>query len=237
MGNLTEIPDFLAEQRDASPAELQHLFISFEDFWERKLWHQLTDCLIEFFNHPESAPQRLAFYKNFVLTFADKINQLKLVTLALRAATQCKGKVWLREYIAITYIVPEPHERLSFLSAAAKRVDNQSSQDAYVYATVAVATVKLELVDLEGARKELDKAEKILDSFDSVETIVHAAFYQVNADYYQVRIRGGLSAVYVANTSSQNLTLHHTTRTHFCTLRVSISTTLPLLSEEAEPTT
>jgi len=88
----TDIPDFLADQRDAAPADLQRLFISFEDFWERKLWHQLTDSLIEFFNHPESAPQRLSFYKTFILTFADKINQLKLVTLALSAATQCRGK-------------------------------------------------------------------------------------------------------------------------------------------------
>ena len=85
------IPDFLAEQRDAAPADLQHLFISFEDLWERKLWHQLTDSLIGFFNQKESAPQRLAFYKTFILTFADKINQLKLVTLALSAATQCRG--------------------------------------------------------------------------------------------------------------------------------------------------
>jgi 26S proteasome regulatory subunit N9 len=88
----TDIPDFLVDQRDAAPANLQHLFFSFEDYWERKLWHQLTDSLIEFFNHSESAPQRLPFYNNFILTFADKINQLKLVTLALSAAAQCKGK-------------------------------------------------------------------------------------------------------------------------------------------------
>ena len=68
----------------------------------------------------------------------------------------------------------------------ANKVDNPNSQDACVYATVAVATVKLELKDLEGARKDLDKSERILDSFDSVETVVHAAFYRVNAEYYQV---------------------------------------------------
>ncbi|KAE9369610.1 PCI-domain-containing protein [Stipitochalara longipes BDJ] len=170
--NIDTIPDFLAEQRDAAPAELQHLFLSFEDLWERKLWHQLTDALIEFFNHKESAHQRLPFYKTFILTFADKINQLKLVTLALCAASQCR----------------DSQERLSFLEAVAKKVNNPNSQDAYVYATVAVATVKLELKDLEGARKDLDKSEKILDGFDSVETIVHAAFYRVNAEYYQSKL-------------------------------------------------
>ncbi|CAG8972891.1 hypothetical protein HYALB_00001311 [Hymenoscyphus albidus] len=167
--NVDTIPDFLAEQRDAAPADSQHLYITFEDLWERKLWHQLTDALVGFFQVAESASQRLPFYKTFILTFADKINQLKLVTLALSAASQCR----------------DSQERLSFLESVAKKVDNPNSQDAHVYATVAVATVKLELKDLEGTRKDLDKSEKILDNFDSVETIVHASFYRVNAEYYQ----------------------------------------------------
>lgn len=89
--DLETISDFLQEKRDEAPAELQHLFIDFEDQWERKLWHQLTDTLIEYYNKKESAPQRLAVYRKFILKFADKINQLKLVTLALSAASQCKG--------------------------------------------------------------------------------------------------------------------------------------------------
>jgi 26S proteasome regulatory subunit N9 len=87
--NNDAIPDFLAEQRDEAPEELQPLVLDFENFWERKLWHQLTDALVTFFNHEDSAPQRLAFYKVFILKFADKINQLKLVDLALKAAEQC----------------------------------------------------------------------------------------------------------------------------------------------------
>lgn len=86
------IPDFLAEQRDAAPEELQGLVLEFEDFWERKLWHQLTEALLKFFQDPRSEPQRLPFYKVFILKFADKINQLKLVELALPAAEGCDGK-------------------------------------------------------------------------------------------------------------------------------------------------
>ncbi|KAF4773258.1 PCI domain-containing protein [Colletotrichum scovillei] len=163
------IPDFLAEQRDEAPEELQHLVLEFENYWERKLWHQLTDALGQFFSHPGSKPQRLSFYKVFILKFADKINQLKLVDLALKAATECS----------------DDEERLTFLQGVAKKVDNENSQDALVYASVAVARVKLDLEDMDGARKDLDTAERILDSFDSVETIVHAAFYDANANYYQ----------------------------------------------------
>ena len=60
----------------------------------------------------------------------------------------------------------DSEERLAFLTAAANKVNNPNSQDAYVYATVAVATVKLELKDLEGARKDLDKSETIVDDPD-----------------------------------------------------------------------
>merc|ERR1711937_389262 len=116
------IADFLAEQRDEAPEELQPLVLDFENYWERKLWHQLTDALVEFFNHPGSAPQRLPFYKTFILKFADKINQLKLVQLALKAAQQCK----------------DDNERLEFLQSVAIKVDNKNSQDALVYASVAV---------------------------------------------------------------------------------------------------
>lgn len=80
----------------------------------------------------------------------------------------------------------DDNERLAFLQSVAKKVDNENSQDALVYASVAVARVKLSLNDLDAARKDLDDAERILDSFDSVETIVHAAFYDANASYYQV---------------------------------------------------
>ncbi|KAI0836820.1 hypothetical protein F5Y06DRAFT_272389 [Hypoxylon sp. FL0890] len=169
--NVDSIADFLADQRDETPDELQHLVIQFENYWERKLWHQLTDALIEFFANPLSEKQRLKFYKVFILKFADKINQLKLVDLGLKAATQCR----------------DDQERLTFLTDLAKKVDNENSQDAFVYATTAVARVQLDLRDLESSRKNLDKAERILDSFDSVETKVHAAFYQVNADYYKAK--------------------------------------------------
>jgi len=78
-------------------------------------------------------------------------------------------------------------EALEFLTTIATKVNKPASKDAYVYATVEVARVKLLLADMEGARKALDEAEKNLETFDSVESVVHASFYRVNADYYNVR--------------------------------------------------
>ena len=69
----------------------------------------------------------------------------------------------------------------------AEKVNTPATQDAYVYALVETASLKLLLGQVETVRKDLDAASKILDSFDSIDTIIHAAFYRVNADYYSVR--------------------------------------------------
>lgn len=66
-------------------------------------------------------------------------------------------------------------------------MNKSETQDAYVYALADVASVKLRLQNLEGAQKDLETCQKTLDTFDSVETVVHASFYKVNADYYHVR--------------------------------------------------
>lgn len=85
------ISNFLEDQRDNAPAEFQPLFIDLEDLWERKLWHQLTERLLEYFNQKESELVRLPLYNQFILSFADKINQLKLVKLALKANDEIEG--------------------------------------------------------------------------------------------------------------------------------------------------
>lgn len=166
-----KIADFLSEQRDQAPDDLQHYFLSFEDFWERKLWHELTDILVRYYREPQSARQRIPIFNNFIKSFADKINQLKLVRIGLDTSKEFS----------------DSQERLSFLSALASRVDKPDSQDAYVYSLSSVANNRLDLNQNSEARKDLDKCESILDGFDSVETDVHANFYWVSARYYQTQ--------------------------------------------------
>lgn len=164
------IPNLLGDQRDQAPDDQQHYFIEFEDYWERKLWHELTDKLVEYFDTPESAKQRIPLFETFIKSFANKINQLKLVELGLNAASQY-GDV---------------EERHKFLTSLAKSVNKPASQDAYVYATVAVASIQIRKNENESARQKLDECERILDGFDSVENVVHASFYRANAEYYKV---------------------------------------------------
>lgn len=89
--------------------------------------------------------------------------------------------------IQADHILLDDQERLSFLTTLANKTNTTDTQDAYVYALADVANVKLSLKDLDGAQKDLATCQQVLDTFDSVETVVHASFYKVNADYYHVR--------------------------------------------------
>ena len=87
-----KIAQRLADLRENAPEEFQQTLIDIEDNWERKLWHQLTDVLVNFFSDPKSSPVRRTLFQQFISTFADKINQLKYVYLGLLVAPDYKSK-------------------------------------------------------------------------------------------------------------------------------------------------
>lgn len=84
-------------------------------------------------------------------------------------------------------------------------MNTPATQDAYVYALVEAASLKLLLGQGEAVRKDLDGAAKILDTFDSVDPVIHAAYYRVNADYYSVCLCS------ITLTSRAKSTTHSTT--------------------------
>lgn len=50
-----------------------------------------------------------------------------------------------------------------------------------------VAQYKLRLNEMDEVKKAIDTSEKILDRFDSVETVIYASFYRVSAEYYKAK--------------------------------------------------
>ena len=89
--HLDEVPDFLAGLREAAPDEHAMVFVNFEDLFDRKLWHELTEALLEWYNKPDSFQQRPVLFKNFVILIAEKINKLRLVQLALKSLGALPG--------------------------------------------------------------------------------------------------------------------------------------------------
>ncbi|KAG9304257.1 hypothetical protein G9A89_019819 [Geosiphon pyriformis] len=161
----------LNELRTHASVELQEYFRNFEDLHERKLWHQLTLKIEELFANPASRDFQIPLFQHFISDWENKMNKLKLVTLGLSAAKQFDDQT----------------AALSFLTSLVQKVDTPQTQDAYVHAVMETAYMKLLLRDLEGTKAAMDECEKILEKFDSVETVIHASFYRVCADFYKAK--------------------------------------------------
>ncbi|GJJ78095.1 26S proteasome regulatory subunit N9 [Entomortierella parvispora] len=167
----SDIPQFLAAQKQHAPASLQNYYNTFEDLYERKLWHQLTLSVQEFVSKPESGPFQVALYHQFISDWAGKMSQLKLVTLGVSAARQ----------------IPDHKEAREFLKTLTEKVNKDETRDAYVLAKMETTHFGLLLGDLDSTKSDLEECSKYLDSFDSVDPQINASFLRVSADYYKIK--------------------------------------------------
>lgn len=164
-----DVPTILATLRMEADPELAPLFYTMEDLWERKLWHQLTSTLKEFYADSRSEPLRLRVFTQFVQAFQRKISPLSVVSFGLLAAAQCK----------------DPQEARNFLAKLADKVDTPESWDANLFATIEIARVDLALGKVDDAKELLDKAGKTMDKQDSLDAVINASYYDVKAEYFK----------------------------------------------------
>ncbi|KAE9392748.1 hypothetical protein BT96DRAFT_830219 [Gymnopus androsaceus JB14] len=169
------LDDFIATALSSTPQDLHPFFESFRTLHTRKLWHQLTLKLFEFFDHPLSKPFRVDVFERFVTDFESKLNQLKLVEMGVKVSKE----------------IDNPQTHLTFLTSLLTRISKENSPAAYVLLYANIAHAKLLYGDLDGTKADMDEAWRILDGGDSrlesVESSVNAAYYGVAADYYKAK--------------------------------------------------
>ncbi|RDB18179.1 putative 26S proteasome regulatory subunit rpn9 [Hypsizygus marmoreus] len=165
------LDEFVATALSGTPAELHPYFESFRTLHTRKLWHQLTQKLFQFFDDPLSKPYRVDVFERFVRDFESKINQLRLVEMGVKVSKE----------------IDNPQTHITFLTSLLSRIDATKSQEAHVLLLATIAHAKLIYGDLEGTKTDMDAAWKTLDTLEGVDTGVNAAYYGVAADYYKAR--------------------------------------------------
>ncbi|KAH8114835.1 hypothetical protein DFH11DRAFT_1854667 [Phellopilus nigrolimitatus] len=166
-----DVEEYLTTALSASPQELHTFFESFRTLHERKLWHQLSLKLFEFFRHDVSKPYRVDVFERFVRDFEEKLNQLRLVEMG----------------VIVSKEIDNPATHLSFLTSLLARINTEKSPEAHVLLLSTLSHAKLLYGDLEGTRTDMDSAWKILDDLDGVDVSVNAAYYSVAADYYKAK--------------------------------------------------
>ncbi|KAH0834111.1 hypothetical protein J3R83DRAFT_11399 [Lanmaoa asiatica] len=165
------VDEFIAKALSSTHPDLHPFFEAFKSLYTRKLWHQLTLKLFEFFDHPLSKPCRVVVFQQFLRDFEAKLNQQKLVELGTRVSKE----------------ITNPQAQLGFLSALLSRIDADKSKEAYVLLLANIAHAKLVYGDLEGTKKDMDAAWKTLDQLEGVDNAVNASYYRVAADYYKAK--------------------------------------------------
>ncbi|CAR24769.1 PCI domain-containing protein [Lachancea thermotolerans] len=174
-----DIDTILSTLRTEADPELAGLFYEFEDFYEQKLWHQLTERLDVFFHDERSLPLRLRVYDTFVSKFQDKINQLKLTNFLLLSLKDNSESQDALDYLTDL--------QKSFKEMDEKKQRNDGLKSHYsgiLLIDIEIARIYLVQGDLVKARDSLDEIETTLEFQDSLPLQVISAFYSTSAEYY-----------------------------------------------------
>jgi 26S proteasome regulatory subunit N9 len=171
---MADISGILSTLRTESDAQLSTLFYAFEDLYERKLWHQLTKTLDEFYKSNNSLGIRLRLFTQFISEFKWKLNQMKLVEFLLYSLVE----------------IEEPSEKLEYLNSLSTELQAQEKLDkkqALLFIDIERARCKLHLKQENEARDALDTIDKKISSLDSVDLKLNQSYYSTNSEYYKVK--------------------------------------------------
>lgn len=185
----TDISTVLATLRlELESAELVQYLYQLEDFYERKLWNQLTLTLEQLYNDPESktGSLRVRLFNLFLAQFQNKLNPINVVDFLLQSfedPSDCLDK--LKELKEL--MVADLTKKLS-----SRKVDDLddviSNDEAIVYVNLQIARYQLVLKDLVLAEEILDslsdKFEKTLQNEFSSK--INGAFYLTKCQYYKI---------------------------------------------------
>ncbi|KAI0053498.1 hypothetical protein FA95DRAFT_1481942 [Auriscalpium vulgare] len=166
-----DVEEYLTTAIAATPPELHPFFESFGTLHSRKLWHQLTQKLDAFFDHPLARQYRVDVYSRFVRDFEERLNPLRLSEMGVKVSRD----------------IDNPALHLGFLTDLLSRIDKSKSPDSHVLLLATIAHAKLLFGDLEGSKTDIDAAWAVLDTLSGVDNTVNAAYYNAAADYYKVR--------------------------------------------------
>ncbi|ELU00358.1 hypothetical protein CAPTEDRAFT_21954 [Capitella teleta] len=177
-----DVSSYLSEQQRRSTGDVSQEWTQIEEFYNKKLWHQLTLKLLEFVKHSSFAQGDglIKMYHNFMVDFEHRINPLALMEICVYVAKQIK----------------DPKEAVEFLEKLKDKV--KGSEEAAILCLTIIGNIQLDQKEFDATKLIITEAEQKLESMDKV-TSVHGRFYNLasnfhklmshHADYYRDALR------------------------------------------------
>uniref|UniRef100_A0AAV1VDN3 PCI domain-containing protein n=1 Tax=Peronospora matthiolae TaxID=2874970 RepID=A0AAV1VDN3_9STRA len=164
--------DFFAKEQAAYP-DIAPRYQQLQDLHARKLYHELTGELEAFVRDPmtHKYPLNLVnLYQEFIRTFQDKLNQIRLVSICSEISTQ----------------FADPAKAQAFMEQLLGHLSNKTAHEAVLLCTMQIALLKFRrgLDFLAEVKTTIDENKPVIESLVGAEPVVHAAYYRVACDYY-----------------------------------------------------
>ncbi|PIA61081.1 hypothetical protein AQUCO_00300536v1 [Aquilegia coerulea] len=188
------VVEFLESQRNVKP-ELAEWYDAFADLYQRKLWHQLTVKLDQFFSL-QAGDALIQLYNNFITDFETKINPLKLAHFAVIVSRQYSDREAATSYLDTVIEKIQATRELRI-------------EEPILYVKLQIAAFKLEKGDQKGCINLLDDGKATLDSMTDIDPSVYASYHWVSSQYHKSRQEFSefykSALLYLAYTSVQSL--------------------------------
>ncbi|OWF44717.1 26S proteasome non-ATPase regulatory subunit 13 [Mizuhopecten yessoensis] len=164
-----DVGAYLAEQQRKTTGDLATDWGQLEEFYNKKLWHQLTLKLLEFVKNPifTKGDGLIRMYENFLADFEHRINPLALVELVIYVVRQ----------------ITDPKNAIEFLEKVTEKV--KGTDTARVLCLTTMGTIRLKMKDLETTKTLIEECRDILEKIDGI-TTVHGRFYELSSNYHKL---------------------------------------------------
>lgn len=192
----TDVSTVLATIRlELDNSELISLFYQLEDYYERKLWHQLTQQLDEFyytFDQSQILPElKHKIYTQFIQQFAMKLNIIKVVDFLI--ASQFNNETALDKLINlkqeyIKYLKPEHNYKENEDGSEDPEFSALLSNDeSLIYIDLQISRYYLYLNQFESSEQTMSKIELKFDNLNNdLSAKINAAYYLTKSIEYKL---------------------------------------------------
>jgi len=170
-----QVKEYISSKAHNAPDEqTKRFYQTFQDLYNKKLWHQLTLKLAEFVKLPqfEKGTELVELYDRFIRDFETKMNQLELVKMALIIVRQITDRA----------------QAVQWLQKISEKINPNSEKEAYAYILSEIAWLKLMGDQMEETRTITDKVAAILDTMAGADPLVYSAFYRVLSLYFKKKV-------------------------------------------------
>lgn len=154
------------QQQQATNPELTRWYATFEDLFNKKLWHQLSTKIFEFIDQAPGQKDLLSLYQNFVFEFETKMNPLLLIEFASKVVAQ----------------INNPDTCIQLIESLKSKIKHNKM--AAVLCSIIIGEQKQVKNETQAVKKLLEELSTEIDDVDGV-TPVHARYYLLASDHYR----------------------------------------------------